>query len=148
MPHSSLKGSNASFTAPGLGVITTLPFDTIVVDNPDHIIAGPTIQFSYAMDVFVWVELLQIAGDNSITDATVYLYRGSTVVYQRTNTVTLKAAFTFTRLFFAHVTLPSEPITVRVSIVANKTLTFDMTNSKIWIAQLTSNPRFNVDTRL
>ena len=148
-PHAALKGSNATFSVPGNGVITKLPFNTVLQTDPNILTnVLDSFVFAYEMNISLWAYLVQIGGDNSTGDVTLYLYRNGVAYASVTDTIAFRDKHTFNRFFFAQILTPGAVFDLRMSININKTMTLDMAASRWWVTQLTPNPFYVEGGRL
>ena len=149
IPHAVLVGNNAAFPVPGGGVITLLPYNTVVWPNADLLDSSvPVFKLAYKMNIQSFVMLHHVSGAGGQSTVSTYAVVNGINQPANTQTIALGDADIFTRTLFTPNVLSGNTIGLALSHTGNQPLILDMTKSRFWLNQLTPDPQYTQsDTR-
>jgi len=142
-PHAALQGTAPAFSTPGSGVITKLPYNTVVQANPNLLDATvPVFKLKYTMNLQSFVMLHHVSGGGGNSTITTYAYLNNVIVSQNTQTIALNSNDVYTRTLFFKDVPYNQSIEFAISHTGNPAIIIDMTKSRWWLNQLTPDPRY------
>lgn len=141
MPMVQATGTNTAFPVPAGSTITKLPFNTILVDNPDMLNSSNLIQPVYDMSTMFFFRLRHAAASGGSVDMIVHGLVNGVVFETYGYTARLDDVFDLTDTFFPMLTA-GDIFEIGVTHDHGSAVTIDMTKSKAVLLQLSANPAY------